>query len=780
MHNAELFKLHKKLVLWKIPQFLFVLSHSSSVQKEIALKISELFPERHVQIFDFSTIGSEWLFSSEALKKLLDETATIVFFVNFHLAYRDPPPVGNVRDSFFGTLNSIRNALPKDRVFVFMMPKSFHDTIHSEAPHFCEFQNSVYNFDDHKDGTFEQNTSDDEITNKRKMLEYNLEIYDKATYDKHIDINIQLDCLLEIFKLNNYLAVLHFANQKRLYYDFKNLLNNQKNDLEVEMTASKCDAICGVFYNQRDYAKALEWVKAGLVIKEKTLDRDHSDMSESYQLMGMISHRLGDLDQAFLLHNRALAIREKVLGMHTATSDSHRDIGFVFFSKGEYEKALQAFTKALEINEKVLNKIHPEIAIIYNDIGQVYIKLAKYDLALLAYDKAVTMLEATVGRNHVAIANAYAGIARIHRCQRHFIQALGFLKKALAIREISRDKTHPDIINTYTIMFEIYEELGEYNRGLVWLNKIVDIQKNVLGPKHSDTVLTYFLIASTYTYLGEYEKAWACFCEFFSEKILSDKDSELLTKKYFSTAQYFDEKQEYDKALALYNKAINIKKIVQKENRYVTNSSTAKILPSIGDVEYAEQWLKERPHYPQRKVSEKQDFTSFNNALKSWYTYRVARKYHDQRDYGNALKWYFKAMSFFEKWWQWNWRLRLSVVYRDIASVYSIQGKHNRALKWYRVALTTREFELGKRFSHARYKHMGDENKYYNYDLSISWYEKILDLLSLKHLDDKNIAATYVDIAKIYFDQHEYTFASEWYKKARILQSQQEMIINKL
>jgi len=86
--------------------------------------------------------------------------------------------------------------------------------------------------------------------------------------------------------------------------------------------------------------------------------------------LGLIYLHLGEYSKALLLLEKALTIREKVLGgEHPSTATSCNNIGGVYDDKGEYDKALEYYQKDLAISEKVLGSEHPLTATSYNNIG---------------------------------------------------------------------------------------------------------------------------------------------------------------------------------------------------------------------------------------------------------------------------------------------------------------------------------------------------------------------------------------------------------------------------
>jgi tetratricopeptide (TPR) repeat protein len=61
----------------------------------------------------------------------------------------------------------------------------------------------------------------------------------------------------------------------------------------------------------------------------------------------------------------------------------------VYDNKGDYDIALEYYEKALVIREKILGKKHPDTANIYNNIAEVYRSQGNYNSALELYQKSL-------------------------------------------------------------------------------------------------------------------------------------------------------------------------------------------------------------------------------------------------------------------------------------------------------------------------------------------------------------------------------------------------------
>ncbi|HYX50993.1 MAG TPA: tetratricopeptide repeat protein, partial [Ktedonobacteraceae bacterium] len=79
--------------------------------------------------------------------------------------------------------------------------------------------------------------------------------------------------------------------------------------------------------------------------------------------MGQYHWQRGENEQVKSLHQRALAIREQVLGSeHVQTANSLNELALLYSNQGKYEEAEPLYQRALTIREKVLPPDHPDIA----------------------------------------------------------------------------------------------------------------------------------------------------------------------------------------------------------------------------------------------------------------------------------------------------------------------------------------------------------------------------------------------------------------------------------
>jgi tetratricopeptide (TPR) repeat protein len=150
-----------------------------------------------------------------------------------------------------------------------------------------------------------------------------------------------------------------------------------------------------------DYSGAWPYFERALAIREKVLGTEHPDTARSLNNLGVLLQSQGDLAAARPYLERALAIREKVLGAeHPGTATSLNNLGFLLRSQRDLAGARPYCERALAIREKVLGAEHPDTALSLNNLG--FLLQSQGDLAAARpyYERALAIFEARLGPDH--------------------------------------------------------------------------------------------------------------------------------------------------------------------------------------------------------------------------------------------------------------------------------------------------------------------------------------------------------------------------------------------
>ena len=123
-------------------------------------------------------------------------------------------------------------------------------------------------------------------------------------------------------------------------------------------------------------------------------------LPEAARLLNQTGYYLNDhaqYEQAKPLYERALAIREQVLGPnHPDTATSLNNLALLYHSQGDYEQAKPLYERALAIREQVLGPNHPDTATSLNNLAVLYNSQGDYEQAKPLYERALAIMEKTL------------------------------------------------------------------------------------------------------------------------------------------------------------------------------------------------------------------------------------------------------------------------------------------------------------------------------------------------------------------------------------------------
>ena len=105
------------------------------------------------------------------------------------------------------------------------------------------------------------------------------------------------------------------------------------------------------------------------------------------------------LKKAQALKERALAIREKVLGPHPDTAESMNNLAVLLQKQGNLATARPLFERVLAIENKVRDPEHPYMARILNNLGNLLRLEGRLSEAQPFHERALAIREKILGQS---------------------------------------------------------------------------------------------------------------------------------------------------------------------------------------------------------------------------------------------------------------------------------------------------------------------------------------------------------------------------------------------
>jgi two-component system cell cycle response regulator len=175
-----------------------------------------------------------------------------------------------------------------------------------------------------------------------------------------------------------------------------------------------------------DYDSGLAHHFAALDTRERLGDK--AAIAVSLDDIGLIYHRIGELDRALSYFERALSLRREI-GGDRPISDTLSNIGDVHHARKDYTRALDLHTESMHLRRKLGDRVG--VASSLRNIGIAHTEMGNTSEARHHLNEALSM--ATAGGDRAVAAQAHLGLALLNREHGSSTTAIAHAQHALAI-----------------------------------------------------------------------------------------------------------------------------------------------------------------------------------------------------------------------------------------------------------------------------------------------------------------------------------------------------------
>lgn len=221
---------------------------------------------------------------------------------------------------------------------------------------------------------------------------------------------------------------------------------------------------------------------------------------------------LGAYDQAQPLYERALTIRQDLLGAKApATAASMAQLAAVLQRRGRYDEARPLAERALAIREEALGPQHLETAASLNQVGSLLVAAGEHGGAQSLYERALGIRTAALGPIHPYTARIRNNLAELFRAAGDYEAARPLLEEVLALNEAALGPAHPHTALSLSNLGSLFVATGNYATAQSLYERALAIQEAALGPAHPDTAHSLHKLAAVWTAQGRYAEARPCY-----------------------------------------------------------------------------------------------------------------------------------------------------------------------------------------------------------------------------------------------------------------------------
>jgi tetratricopeptide (TPR) repeat protein len=245
---------------------------------------------------------------------------------------------------------------------------------------------------------------------------------------------------------------------------------------------------------------------------------------------GTYLHEKGQYAHARPLYERALAIREHLLGKtHPDLAENLNELASLYQIQGKYAQAKPLYHRALEIVEAVLDKepsdkLQKRRATSFNNLGSLHKALKQFPDSKQYYEKALYIWENLLKEENEHVAATLNNFAGLYEAQGDYEQAKPMYERALEIWNEVLESEHPSISATINNLAGLYKAMGEDDKVQPLLEQALAIREEALGEDHPDVGVSLNNLAEYYKMEGKYAQA----------KSLYDRGLKILKKAFDS------------------------------------------------------------------------------------------------------------------------------------------------------------------------------------------------------------------------------------------------------
>ncbi len=236
------------------------------------------------------------------------------------------------------------------------------------------------------------------------------------------------------------------------------------------------------------YGQARPLFERALAIREKVLGPEHPDTATSLNNLAALLEQLSDFAGARSLYERALAICEKVLGpKHLKTATSLNNLAILLQLQGDFAAARPLLERALAIHEQEFGTEHPNTATSLNNLA--LLQNAQGDLtgARPLHERALAIREKALGPEHPDTALSLSNLALLLHDQGDLAGARPLYERALAINERVFGPEHPDTAAGLNNLSSLLRDQGDLAKARLLTERALAIFEKISGPDHPST-----------------------------------------------------------------------------------------------------------------------------------------------------------------------------------------------------------------------------------------------------------------------------------------------------
>jgi tetratricopeptide (TPR) repeat protein len=272
--------------------------------------------------------------------------------------------------------------------------------------------------------------------------------------------------------------------------------------------ARLADALAFVHEQRGEYDEAATHVRSALALLEAIEPAPELALADVHGRLGEVMFLSGDYPAATLAHERARALRERLLGPdHPDVANALNGLGIIAQSRGDVATAIELHEHALSIHERALGPEHPLVAGTLTNLASAHLENGEIERARALYDRSLAIKERVLGRDHPQLKNVLSNSGVVAVQQHDYPAARRLFARAAAIVEAEYGAEHPELAAILNNVGVVQSREGDNAGAVATYERVLAIEQRTLGGDHPQLASTHYNLAVSLLRLSRWDDA---------------------------------------------------------------------------------------------------------------------------------------------------------------------------------------------------------------------------------------------------------------------------------
>lgn len=464
-------------------------------------------------------------------------------------------------------------------------------------------------------------------------------------------------------------------------------------DSLVSITYISLNERIGMLYYEMGNAElAIKYYLNTLETRKKLFGPDNIDYANTCHNLAMLYYADGQLSQSQPLLAETRRIKGILFGKdHIEYGRACVDVAAILVEQDQSEKSIEYFEEAVTIFKNQVGSDSPEYVLLILDLAQACKRISSFNKSIKYFGELKSLYEKISGKNNEDYMGTCVNLANMYNEMAEYDKAEGLYKEARQIILDMKGKNHQYYAGICNNLATIYRRKDKLTEALLMYKEAKEIEASTLGTMHKMYGQTVLNMGNLFYKMGLLANAEEYFNEAITVLEKTERESDELLTANTNLAIIFRETGRYAESEQLF---LTLKRNLDVKNKSQSTQYADLNLSLAGLYEFLGQYDKALPLFTKAVEINRTIYGTTHPAYAASLN-NIAVFYYDTRQYSKALDYFMQSKTIREKFGKTDQDQYANLLV-NMANLYSDINEHGKAGELYREGLSLIERTVGR------------------------------------------------------------------------------------